>query len=70
MFFEKNRFRADSPRVYGGQSIIYLETRQTSVCSSGGPGGRSAACLRTVHGAQAVSPRGPGEQSSQPNGHL
>jgi hypothetical protein len=34
----------------------------------GGPGGRSAACLRTVRVAQADSPRGPGGRSARPNG--
>jgi hypothetical protein len=42
---------------------------ERTVCSSGGSRGQSAACLRTVHGAQADSPRGPGGQSARPNGH-
>jgi hypothetical protein len=52
MFFEKNRFRADSPRVYGRQSIIYLETKKNGV-QLGWTG-------RTVRGLPADSPRGPG----------
>jgi hypothetical protein len=31
MFLEKNRFRANSPRVYGGRSVINLKTRQNGV---------------------------------------
>jgi hypothetical protein len=66
MFFEKNRFRADSPRVYGGQSVINLEPRQNGVQlrwtgwtvrglpadSPQGPGGQSAVSWRTVRPAQ------------------
>jgi hypothetical protein len=33
-----------------------------------GPGGRSAACPRTVRVAQADGPRGPGGRSARPNG--
>jgi hypothetical protein len=55
MFFEENRFRADSPWVYGGQSIIYLETRQNGV--------QLGWTRRTVRGLLADSPRGPGGQS-------
>jgi hypothetical protein len=54
-FFEKIRFRADSPRVYAGRSVIDLETRQNGV-RSGGQGGQSAAFPRTVRGPLADSP--------------
>jgi hypothetical protein len=57
-FFEKNPFRADSPRVFGGRSENILESNR-KVRSSGGSGGQSAAYRRTVSGALADSPPGP-----------
>jgi hypothetical protein len=52
------RFQADSPRALCGLSVILLKTKQNGV-RLGGPGGRSAACPRTVRAAQADSPPGP-----------
>jgi hypothetical protein len=67
-FFGK-RFRENA--LPGGLSA---DPRRT-VCYSlqnrvllGGPGGRSAACPRTVRMAQADGPRGPGGRSARPNG--
>jgi hypothetical protein len=63
MFFEKNRFRADNPRVYGGQSIINLETRQAArVDRANSPRpacGLPAGPRRTIHRVLADSPPGP-----------
>jgi hypothetical protein len=67
--FRENRFRADSLRIYGGQSVINLETRQNGVQL-----GWTRQTVRglpvDVRGAQADSPRSPGGQSAWPNGHL
>jgi hypothetical protein len=52
--FEKNLFRGDSPRVFGGRSEINLESDR-SMRSLGRPSGRSAAYPRTA--------QGPGRQS-------
>jgi hypothetical protein len=60
--FLKNHFRTDSPRVYGRQSVINLETRQNGV-QLGWTG-------RTVRGLPTDSPQGPRGQSARPNGHL
>jgi hypothetical protein len=54
--FEKIRFQADSPRVLGGRSVIYLETKQNGV-QLGWTG-------RTVRGLLSGNPRGPGGQSA------
>jgi hypothetical protein len=55
--FEKNSLPSVSLRVLGGRSVIYLETKQNGV-QLNGPGGRSAACPRTVRGGEAESPPG------------
>jgi hypothetical protein len=65
--FEKMRFQADSPQASCGRSVILFRTEQNKV-QLGGPGGRSVACPRTVRGAQADGPQGPGGRSARPNG--
>jgi hypothetical protein len=55
------RFHADSCE----RSVILFRTEQNRV-QLGGPGGRSAACQRTVRGAQADGPRVPSGQSAGP----
>jgi hypothetical protein len=62
-------YRADRPRVPGGQSVCSPRTVCYSWCVSGGsgvffgqsetPAGRSAARVRTVHDTLPDSPRGP-----------
>jgi hypothetical protein len=69
-------FRADSPRVPGGQSAGSPRTVHYSRCDSGGSvaffgqsaaqAGRSAARVRTVHDTLPDSPRGLCGQSAPP----
>jgi hypothetical protein len=51
------------------RTVRYSPRNQTEQRAARWTGGRSAACPRTVRGAHADSPRGPGGHSARLNGH-